>query len=76
MNTLSAVMGRTAGVVLLIPVIVIAGVVAVVALPALALTRRARAWLAARQRDPVAPVLTLEAPPAESALRTVGRRAA
>jgi hypothetical protein len=70
--------GWTAAVVLLTPVILAAGVIAVVAIPALALSRHASVVrLPVRRRsDSVAPVLHLEPNSVEPSLATVLRRAA
>ncbi len=61
MKTLSAV-GLIAGVALLVPAIVAGGLIALVALPALGITRRMRSRRTAQRQEPAAVVLALGRP--------------
>ena len=76
MKTLSAAVGLIAGVALLAPLVVAGGLIALVALPALGITRRARSRRAAHGREPAATVLALGPAQVEAGLDALGQRAA
>jgi hypothetical protein len=74
---LATIAARSAGVVLLTPLILLAGIVAVVALAAIGLARPAlRARRIPRVAGAPAVVLRLRPAPADAALARAGRRAA
>ena len=75
-NGLWAVVARTASVAVLTPLILVAGLIALVAVPALILSRHIGAVLTGRDRPPLAPVVHLDASHAESATAMAGHRAA
>jgi hypothetical protein len=67
------VVARTSVVALLTPVILVAGLVALLAVPGVILSRHAGAAIAARRRPALAPVLRLEAGHAEPSVSIVSR---
>jgi len=76
-QSFGATIARTIAVVLLTPLIVVAGLCAVVAFAVMALSRRAALALAAPQRPAGArPILRLEPVPAEHGVGAIGQRAA
>jgi len=72
-HDLGTIVARSAGVVLLIPLVLLAGLVAIVAMAALALTRRAGILAPADRRAPAARARRLER---DAALGVVTRHAA
>lgn len=76
MKTLSAVVGLTAGVIVLVPLVVAGGLLALIALPVLGIARSMRGRLAARRREPPAGVLALGPAQLEAGLDALGQRAA
>ncbi len=68
MKTLSAAVGLIVAVALLVPLIVAGGLIALVALPPLSITRRMRAHAVAHPREPGAVVLALGPAQAEPGL--------
>ena len=76
MKAFSAVVGLTAGVMLLVPLVVAGGLLALIALPALGITRSVRGRLAARRREPPVGVLALGPAQLEAGLDALGQRAA
>ncbi len=76
MKTLSAAVGLIAGIVLLVPLIVAGGLLALVALPALGVARRTRPRRGIDRREPAAAVLALRPAQSEPWLDALGQRAA
>lgn len=71
----AATVGWTAGVVLLTPLILLVGLIAVVAAPAVIVTRHIGFRFPARRQQALAPVLHLEPSPAESSVGMISQRA-
>ncbi len=76
MKTVSATAGWIAGVVVLVPLVVVGGFIAIVAVPTIAVIHRIRRQLATRRQQPAAPILPLEPAPANLTREAVGQRAA
>ncbi len=68
--------GWTVGVVLLTPLILIAGLIAILAAPAVIVTRRTGMRMPGRRRPALAPVLQLEPSSAELGVEMTSGRAA
>ncbi len=76
MKTVSATAGWIAGAVALVPLVVVGGLIAIVALPTIAVIDRIRRQLATRRQLPAAPILPLEHAPANLTPDAVGQHAA
>jgi hypothetical protein len=74
-KTLSTTVGLIAGVVLLVPLVLAGGLIALVALPALSLARCVRSSPVARRRETAATVVALGPAAVEQGLEALGQRA-